>query len=711
MKKIKMVNFYIAVVIASLFVLLYMTNKTSIQKFNNNFIDMYFNIRGEVPASDDIIIIDIDEISLQKLGHWPWRRDKIAHIVDNLTALGVGVIGFDMVFAEEDDASPAKVAQEYNLSMTNPVDYDAIFAKSVAHSPTILGYVLNMEQNYTNTIPNVSATFIEKNRPKTHYLPQALGVTANIPLLQDAAYSSGSFNMFPDADGVVRSVPLVFGFEGMIYPSLSLEILRVALGASMVNILYNDYGVDAIMIGDIRIPTDANGQLFVNFAGGKKSYHYISALDVYENRVQKEQIEGKIALLGTSAAGLLDLRAMPFDKMIPGVEIHANVMDNIMQQNFIQKPSNAVGVNILLIMISTLIAALILSSFSPFISLGLSIGFLALVHVGLYRMMFQEGIVLNAIFPTLSIVTTIVALFFSNLFYESRQKEKILGKFAKKVSPAVAETLIKSGNVDFKANDREVSIFFSDIRSFTTISEGFSSAHDLIDYLNGYMSPMSDIIIKHEGTIDKYIGDAIMAYWNAPLDVINHADKALSSAIEQIEALVPLNAQLQEKGLPEIKIGIGIHTGEVVVGEMGSHDRSDYTIIGDTVNLGSRVEGLCKVYHSEILITEVTKERLKGRYKLREIDSVMVKGKERAVTLFSVLGFGLFESYELERESRYEEALTLYKKGLYKEAGDAFLLLYEHYHDKLFLLYHDRCEALVKGEVKLENGVFKHVEK
>ncbi len=711
MKKIKMVNFYIALVIASLFILLYMTNKTSIQKFNNNFIDMYFNIRGEVPASPDIVIIDIDEISLQKLGHWPWRRDKIAHIVDNLTALGVGVIGFDMVFAEEDDASPSKVAKEYNLTLKNPIDYDEIFAKSIASSPSILGYVLNMEQNYTNTMPNVNAIFIEKNRPRQEYLPLAHGVTANIPLLQEAAYSSGSFNMFPDADGVVRSVPLLIKFDGVIYPSLSLEILRVALGASMVEVDYDTYGVESIMIGDVRIPTDANGRLFVNFAGAKNSYTYISALDIYEGRVKKEDIEGKITLLGTSAAGLLDLRAIPFDKMIPGVEIHANVMDNIMQKNFLQKPSNAEGINILVILFSTLIASMILSIFSPFVALSLSLGFLALFHYGLYTLMFQEGVILNIIYPTLSIVTVILALFFSNLFYESRQKERILGKFAKKVSPAVAEALIKSGNVDFKANEREVSIFFSDIRSFTSISEGFSSAHDLIDYLNDYMSPMSDIIIKNAGTIDKYIGDAIMAYWNAPLDVTYHADMAVTSAIEQIEALKPLNEKLKKEALPEIKIGIGIHTGEVVVGEMGSHDRSDYTIIGDTVNLGSRVEGLCKVYFSEILISEATKESLVQTYKLREVDSVLVKGKEKAVTLFSVFGFGEYDAYELERETRYSRALASYKAGAYERAKKEFSLLYEHYHDRLFLFYHDRCALLSKGEIKLENGVFKHVEK
>jgi adenylate cyclase len=251
--------------------------------------------------------------------------------------------------------------------------------------------------------------------------------------------------------------------------------------------------------------------------------------------------------------------------------------------------------------------------------------------------MFYYEIVLNIVYPIMSVFTTILTLFVIKLFFESRQKDQILGKFSRKVSPAVAQTLIKSGNVDFSAEDKEVTIFFSDVRNFTTISEGFESAHKLIEYLNRYMSPMSEIIINHEGTIDKYIGDAIMAYWNAPLDVSHHADHALQSALEQLAQLDILNEDLKKDGLPHIAIGIGIHTGDAVVGEMGSIDRSDYTIIGDSVNLASRVEGLCKQYKAEILITEATKSRLKKKYNMKKVDSVTVKGKSRPVTIYQVL--------------------------------------------------------------------------
>lgn len=598
---------------------------------------MFFNIRGVADASKDIVIVDVDERSLQTLGRWPWRRDKIATLLDNLTNYEVGVIGFDMVFAEEDESSPEKVAKELGIEIKNAVNYDDMFAHSIANSPSILGYILNVEDDFSNYLPAVNAIFVERGKGEEAFIPSAKGVTANIKVLQESAYSSGSFNMFPDGDGVVRYVPMLFTLNDTIYPSLSLEMIRAVLGEKMVYVNYDEFGIDNITVGDLVIPTDQNGRLFVNFKGPKKSYHYISALDVYEKKVPKVHLEGKIVLIGTSASGLLDLRAMPFDQTIPGVEIHASAIDNIINGNFLQTSFHTIGINIIVIGLSTLIMAVILGGSSAFFALIASVGFIAALLGVLYEVMFSYGIVLNIIYPVLSAITMMLILFVSKLFFESRQKEQILGKFAKKVSPAVAETLIKSGNVDFSAEEKEVTIYFSDVRNFTSISEGFESAHELIAYLNRYMSPMSDVIIQNRGTIDKYIGDAIMAYWNAPLDVKDHADKAVGTALEQLEKLDSLNKELKAQNLPLVHIGIGIHTGVAVAGEMGSVDRSDYTIIGDSVNLASRVEGLCKQYGAEILITEETKKRLKKSYNIQMVDSVTVKGKSKPVTIYQVL--------------------------------------------------------------------------
>ena len=287
----------------------------------------------------------------------------------------------------------------------------------------------------------------------------------------------------------------------------------------------------------------------------------------------------------------------------------------------------------------------------------------------------------------------------------------IRDKFSKKVSPQVAEKLLKNKKDLFEANQTEVSIFFSDIRNFTTISEGFKDPKELVKYLNTYMSPMSQIIIEHEGTIDKYIGDAIMAYWNAPLKVKNHADKAVTAAIKQIEALVSLNKKLKESSYPLIEIGIGIHTGEATVGEMGSEGRSDYTVIGDSINLGSRIEGLCKKYGAKILISQDTKMQLSKEYKLRELDKVQVKGKEEAVTIYEVFAEGEFTKEEQLLEDLYIKAKEHYKQANFKEAYRLFFQAFEMRNDKIFAIYMDRCDKYLKSGTKNITEVIKHTSK
>jgi len=634
-KKIKFVSIFVAIILSIVTIYIYTINPTTLKKFNNSFLDMLFNIRGVEIGDKNIVIIDIDERSIKKLGHWPWRRDKIAQIVENLTNNGIAVIGFDMVFSEKEERSPKEIAKDLGIDSKKLKDYDKIFANSLANSPSILGFVFNMEHNFTNNDPMLNAIFVE-NGHSGDYILKAKGVTSNIKLLQESAYSSGSFNMIPDSDGVVRSVPMLFRYGSNIYPSLTLEMIRAMLGEQQIYIDYDEFGVADIRVGELTIPTDKYGRVFVNFRGKKGSYRYISALDIYENRVKRSELDGKIALIGTSAAGLLDLRSTPFDSHIPGVEIHANLIDNVLNGNFIQKSSNIVGINYLLIITLLLIVSVIMMFESIFISTFFLALFLGLLIYFFYYLLFFKGVVLNYIYPVLSIIAFALIFYIYRLYIESKQKEKILNKFSKKVSPAVAQTLIKSNSVDLEIDEREVTIFFSDIRNFTTISESFGDAKRLIDYLNRYMSPMSDIIIKSGGTIDKYIGDAIMAYWNAPLKVEDHADLALKASLEQLNSLNKLNMELERDGLPLIEIGVGIHTGKAVVGEMGSYERSDYTIIGESVNTASRIESLTKEFKANILISEDTKNALKQSYNLEPIGDILLKGMSKKVNIYKV---------------------------------------------------------------------------
>lgn len=571
------------------------------QAFDDRIKDFMFNLRGEEkPKSDNIIIIDIDEKSLRTLGQWPWSRNILGKILQNLDAAQIGIIGLDIVFAEEDRTSPHKIFEEFDIKKENIPNYDFEFAQTIASTPTILGYQFEFVNNefINKTAPSIQTIFIEKNKKEgEEYLIKAKGTILNIPVIQDNSYSSGFFNNIPDDSGIIRSVPLILSYDEEIYPSLALETLRIALGIKKIIVNYDQNGVSNLILDNFIIPTDRHGRILVNFRGKEKTFKYISALDIYNNNFKSEEIRDKIALIGTSAAALMDLRATPFESIFPGVEVHANVIDNILNKDFLFKPSWIEAINICLIFVLSFFiyfiirkVPIILTPIFIFISLYL------IFYIN-YFILFKYGLVINTLFPFITIILSSAVSLVIGYFYEIKKKEEIKSKFASKVSKSVMEELIKDvDNNHLKVQNKEITIFFSDIREFTQISEKLDSAEIVIDYLNKYLTPMSEIINKYDGTIDKYIGDCIMAYWNAPFDIKNHADKALKSAIQQLNILKDINKNLKDINQPMINIGIGITTGIATIGEIGSIGRSDFTIIGDNVNIASRVESLCKYY-------------------------------------------------------------------------------------------------------------------
>ena len=675
-------------IVIGFFIYQYLFYSSLYEKFDKKFIDLFFQIRGEKPVSPDVVIVDIDERSLANLGQWPWPRWKVAKILDNLTKTGAGIIGLDIVFAEPDNSSPARVLQKLHIKNVRAPDYDAILAHSIANSPTILGYIFYFHQKKGGTPPNIPAIFIERNPPQNgHFLLEASGVVLNIPIIQQAAYSSGFFNTIPDGDGVVRSAPLLMRYQNGMYPSLAMEIVRVAIGVKKVFINYSDVGVDTITLGELAIPVDRFGRLFINYRGPAKSYRYISAMDIFNNTFDKNLVRGKVVLIGTSALGLLDLRATPFDSTFPGVEIHANIIDNIINQDFLYTPDWIEAFDLTMIVLTGLLMAASLILFSGEWLLVSSLSVFTLFFVGVYTLFSRYGMIVNIIFPFLTMLVLFITLILLNYFFERRQKELIKKKFEKKVSPAVVQDLLKHSDNALEIKEKEVTVFFSDIRSFTTISEKIGDPKRLIQLLNSYMTPMVDIIFRYRGTIDKFIGDAIMAYWNAPNDVANHYDMAVQSAIEQIAYLhSTLNPSFVQRGFPIINIGIGINSGDVIVGEMGSEGRSDYTVIGDNVNLASRLEGLNKYYGTHIIISEFTYKKLQKSYNIRELDIVLVKGKRKAVTIYEV---------QLQKDTLLEEyykALHLYREQQFAKAKKMFEELYKKRTDKVFLIYKNRCE-------------------
>ena len=681
----------------------------TIQVFDDKIRDLMFMAKGGDSSAKDVVIVDIDEKSLKELGQWPWSRNKFAKVIDNLTSMGAGVIGLDIVFAERDNSSPVKVMREAGLELKGLPDYDKIAADSIGNSPTILGYIFALENDgiKPSGSPAVSSIVVEKGRGEVDFLINPYRATLNIPQIQNAAYSSGFFNTVPDSDGIVRSVPLLMRYDGVVYPALSLEMVRAAAGVKKIEVFYDEIGVRGVAIGKIEIPTDRFGRLLVNYRGPAKTFKYISAADIYSGKIDKKEIEGKFVLIGTSAAGLLDLRATPFDSVYPGVEAHANAIDNMLKGDFMYRPSWAEGANVALIF-ATVAATVAVVSFA---SAGISSVLFVLLAGSLlyfeYFMLFNDGIVLNVLFPLMAMSLTFVSLTLMNYFLESRQKDFIKAKFAKKVSPAVVEDLLKHSDMNsFEIKEKFVTIFFSDIRGFTTLSEAMGSPKALIGLLNEYMTPMVDIIVKSKGTVDKFIGDAIMAYWNAPNEVANHQDAAVSSAVTQIKALQELNKRLIEEKKPTIDIGIGINTGDVTVGEMGSYGRADYTIIGDPVNLASRLEGLNKPYHSHIIISEFTKSGLKNDYIIRELDLVRVKGKHEPVAIFEVLDFGVPDEGQKKELDSYTNALSLYRGSRFGEALTEFRVLFEKSGTFLYQVYIERCEHFIQNPPTDFDGVF-----
>lgn len=733
--------FFVAIGISLLSIFISIYHYSLIDTFDKKIQDYMFNFRGAIKQNDNVVIVDIDEKSLEELGQWPWPRDKFAKILENLTTSKVGVIGLDIVFAEKDQSSPAKVFKEFGVYDKDVPDYDEIFNNTVSTTPTILGYqfMLNKVSHLKQGDINIPAIIVERgNSDGKKLLIEAVGVVLNYPKLQSSAYSSGFFNNIPDSSGVIRSVPMIISYEYQLYPSLALEVLRASSGIDTISVNYGELGIENIQIGDFKIPTDRHGNFMVNFRGPSHTFKYYSAVDIYNGEFNPEDFDGKVVLIGTTAAGLFDLRAIPYDSVYPGVEVHANIIDNIITGDFLHLPLWIDGAN-LIILIILIFLSVFLVAYLPIWTKPLSVmTLILLILYGGYYALFTHGIVFQTFMPIVTVIGSASVIMFFNYWFELRQQKAIKNKFATKVSKDVMDNLLldPQSNI-FAAMDKEITVFFSDVRNFTNISESMPNPHTLIQFMNEYMDPMTQIIIEQKGTIDKFIGDAIMAYWNAPNDLEDHADRAVVATLNQLYKVKELNERIvqdaryentvkmcQEKGIPVLDIGIGLNSGEAVVGEMGSSSRSDYTVIGDAVNLGARLESLCKYYNSKCNISNFTKARLKGEYIYRFLDLVTVKGKSEPVEIWQIVDYDrdddLNNLYGTTRKHldaellEYHKAIDLYKKANFKEALEIFKLLND-LEDKtnkaIYEIYIHRCETYIEHPPENFDGVFRHTTK
>jgi adenylate cyclase len=624
-------------------------------------------LRATMPRTLDerIVIVDVDEKSLAEIGRWPWGRNKLADLVEELLdKQKVALLGFDVVFAEADDSSGLKrlkqlaqnelkdqpgFAEKLNQVQAS-LDYDAVFAKAIDRRPVVMGYYFTSDRdgrvNGTLPAPVMDSQALQ-GRPIKFTSWNGFG--SNIDLLAKAAPMGGFFNSITEGDGVVRSIPLLAEYKGQYYESLSLAMFRMLVGLPKVEpgfpqekfLTRNYQGLESILLKQgsksLAIPVDERVATLVPFRGNGGvsggSFRYISAADVLGKRIGADSLKDKIVLLGTTAPGLLDLRVTPVGETYPGVETHANVISGFLDGKVFVKPDYSIGFEIVILILSGLTLALALPLLTAPKAVATSVAVIAAL-IGLnFWLYLSYGLVL----PLASALVMALTAFALNMSYgyfvESKSKRELANLFGTYVPPELVDEMVKDpDSYSMKATTKELTVMFCDMRGFTKMSETMEPTQ-LQALLNSVFSRLTDLIRHNRGTIDKYMGDCVMAFWGAPVDTPDHAALAVKTALEMANAVRRLNEEHRAKGLPEIGIGIGLNTGTMCVGDMGSDIRRSYTVIGDSVNLGSRLEGLSKTYGVDIVVSESTRKQSTA-FAWQELDRVRVKGKDQAVAIF-----------------------------------------------------------------------------
>jgi adenylate cyclase len=687
-------------------------------------------LRATMPRTldDRIVIVDIDEKSLAEVGRWPWGRNRLAELTDELfDRQKVSLLGFDVVFAEPDESSGLKrlrqLAQaelkdqpgfsERLNQMQAVLDYDAAFARSLENRPVVLGFYFTSDRDgRTSGVLPAPAMTRESLQGRPIRFTSWNGFGSNIPQIARAAPMAGYFNSITDGDGVVRSIPLVAEYKGDYYESLSLAMFRMLIGLPTVQpgfpkerFIGRTYqGLESIVLrmGDraMAVPVDRNVAALVPFrgpgnaAGG--SFRYISAADVLAKRLPPSTLKDKVVLVGTTAPGLLDLRVTPVGETYPGVETHANVISGLLDGNILVKPDYTIGYEVVLLALAGLTLAFALPLLSAIRAVLLSIAVVAVLVALNFWLYLGYGLVLP-LASSLVMAATAFALNMSyGYFVESRSKRELAHIFGTYVPPELVDEMVKDPEsyLSMKATSKELTVMFCDMRGFTKMSERMEPTL-LQELLNAVFNRLTDVIRGNRGTIDKYMGDCVMAFWGAPVETPNHAQLAVKTSMEMANAVRKINEEHRAKGIPEIGVGIGLNTGTMCVGDMGSDIRRAYTVIGDSVNLGSRLEGLSKTYGVDIVVSESTR-KLASEFAWQELDRVRVKGKEQAVAIYWPLAPAERVDKAIQEELRTWAAFLKAYRAQDWDQCDVLLLNLQRMNAKKYLyeLYSERVASM-----------------
>jgi adenylate cyclase len=674
-----------------------------------------------------VVIVDIDEKSLKAIGQWPWPRTKLADLVTNLTRLGAAAIAFDAVFSEPDRLNP-DVAGDTFRSLDEATreklkalpSNDQIFADAIKNSRVVLG-----ESGLPAPNPE-----LDKKLPQTglavlgedpnHFLFKFPGLLRNVPVIEAAASGRGLFTIRPERDGIVRRVPVIVQAQGVIMPSLTFEMLRVVSSSDTMLVKADKAGIQSVGVKGFSIPTDKNGQLWVHFAPQDPSI-YVSAVDLLEGRVSPDRVAQRLVLVGTSSVGLNDIKTTPVSPAMPGVEIHAQVLESALTGAIVSQPNYGIAIEFFAAMIMGLLVIAFAPKFGPVTLVGVGALFASvLVGVSWYYYV-RYRLLIDFTYPLLSTTAIYLTLIFASFVREQQQRKQIRGQFAQYMSPVLVEQLAQSPErLVLGGEEREMTIMFSDVRGFTTISETYK--HDpqgLTALMNQFLTPLTNAILARKGYIDKYMGDAIMAFWNAPLDDKEHEINACAAAIDMLEKIDEVNREREQEAADggrvyiPLNVGIGLNTGIGVVGNMGSDLKFNYSVLGDSVNLASRLEGQSKEYGFPIIVGSKTALAAKDRFAILELDFIMVKGKTEPEVIYAIAGredvmhsaaFQRLRNITVEmlacyRRRDWQGALDAIERGRKSEDADTL--------ERLFRLYEARIRNFQNNPPPQDwNGAF-----
>jgi adenylate cyclase len=700
-------------------------------------LDARFRIRGPRPPDPRIVIVAIDQKSEDVLGRWPFPRSNFAEALDYLREAHAAVVAYDVSFPQPDENSALRALQALRTacaaghggSQCGPkmraqlaaleasADNDRKFAQALSRfDNAVLGYYLLFSEKETQTenkqlvseflnylsfqaYPSVSHP--EYGRLFQCPYCEAVGVYPTLPLFAQYAKNFGFFNVVPDPDGTVRKEPVIVRFEGSYYPSLDVAAVLAYTNRSLeqVSVVFNPNGLERIDFGPTAIPTDPDGEVQIDFHGPAQTYPTYSLADVVQHRAPPSAFEGRIVIVGATATGIGDMIPTPFQTMaFPGPEVHANFIDNLLHGDFVRRGERENLTDLGFLLLFSLPVGILLSVVAPVRATAVVAAILALFLWWTYHVFAADRVWLAEFLPSLTLILNHGSIVTYRYFFEEREKRQVRSTFQQYLSPAVIRQLLEQPElVQLGGEEKELTVMFTDIRGFTSISEQLSPTA-LVQLLNEYLSEMTGIIFKHRGTLDKYIGDAVMAFWGAPYPQPNHAELACRAGLEMHRVLKESQARWRAEGRHPIEIGVGINTGTMLMGNMGSQQRFNFTIIGDNVNLASRLEGLNKYFGTRLIVSENTYQAVKDAMLTRRLDWIRVKGKKKPVTIYEVLDERNGTSAErLRLVERFEAGLEHYRLGKWREAleqfGDCLRDFPEDGPTRVFI---DRCWALVQ---------------